>query len=81
MCIVQDMIYPSYRSRTRSARPAEAELLDGDSSEPITLLPDGETAGGRLSGIRSTFADGAEGAPSHLHADSIALARAAGGVA
>lgn len=47
-------------------RAAEAETTR-DPSSVMTLLADSGDTGGRLTGYRSTFAEGAVGAPAHLH--------------
>jgi quercetin dioxygenase-like cupin family protein len=47
-------------------RAAEAETTR-DPSSVMALLADSEHTGGRLTSYRSTFAEGAVGAPAHLH--------------
>ncbi|MGX1564253.1 cupin domain-containing protein [Streptomyces sp. NPDC055506] len=47
-------------------RAADAETTR-DPSSVMTLLADSGDTGGRLTGYRSTFAEGAVGAPAHLH--------------
>ncbi|ANS69312.1 hypothetical protein SLINC_7088 [Streptomyces lincolnensis] len=47
-------------------RGAEAETTR-DPSSVMTLLADSGDTGGRLTAYRSTFAEGAVGAPAHLH--------------
>ncbi|GGP61220.1 cupin domain-containing protein [Streptomyces abikoensis] len=47
-------------------RAAEAEVTR-DPSSVITLLADSDTTGGLLTSYRSTFAQGAPGAPAHFH--------------
>ncbi|MFF7449594.1 MULTISPECIES: cupin domain-containing protein [unclassified Streptomyces] len=47
-------------------RAAEAEKTSDPSSE-MSLLADSETTGGLLTSYRSTFAEGAVGAPAHFH--------------
>ncbi|MEU0216100.1 cupin domain-containing protein [Streptomyces sp. NPDC006265] len=47
-------------------RAAEAETTR-DPSSVMTLLADSRNTGGRLTGYRSTFAEGAVGAPAHPH--------------
>ena len=54
-------------------RATEAELLDGDPNGTITLLADPDATGGRLTSNRSTFRNGADGAPPHYHNDSAEL--------
>jgi len=48
-------------------RAAAAEVLDGDPGGTITLLADAADTGGALTAHRSTFRDGAAGAPPHTH--------------
>ncbi|MFF8014994.1 cupin domain-containing protein [Streptomyces sp. NPDC007929] len=50
-------------------RAAEAETTR-DPSSVMTLLADSGTTGGRLTSYRSTFAEGAVGAPAHLHTEA-----------
>ncbi|MEV4439964.1 cupin domain-containing protein [Streptomyces sp. NPDC049577] len=47
-------------------RAAEAETTS-DPSSVMTLLADSDTTGGLLTSYRSTFAEGAVGAPAHFH--------------
>ncbi|MGI5339610.1 cupin domain-containing protein [Streptomyces sp. CA-181903] len=47
-------------------RAAEAETAS-DPSSVMTLLADSDTTGGLLTSYRSTFAEGAVGAPAHFH--------------
>ncbi|MFF4156192.1 cupin domain-containing protein [Streptomyces sp. NPDC001678] len=47
-------------------RAAEAEVTS-DPSSVITLLADSDTTGGLMTSYRSTFAEGAPGAPAHFH--------------
>ncbi|MFD4903179.1 cupin domain-containing protein [Streptomyces sp. NPDC058411] len=47
-------------------RAAEAETTS-DPSSAMTLLADSEATGGLLTSYRSTFAEGAVGAPAHFH--------------
>ncbi|MEU0072224.1 cupin domain-containing protein [Streptomyces sp. NPDC006332] len=47
-------------------RAAGAETTS-DPSSVMTLLADSDHTGGRLTSYRSTFAEGAVGAPAHLH--------------
>ncbi|GHF50419.1 cupin [Streptomyces mashuensis] len=47
-------------------RAAEAETAS-DPSSVMTLLADSGTTGGLLTSYRSTFAEGAAGAPAHFH--------------
>ncbi|MFF8093034.1 cupin domain-containing protein [Streptomyces sp. NPDC016675] len=48
-------------------RADEAETTS-DPSSTMTLLADSEATGGLLTSYRSTFAEGAVGAPAHFHA-------------
>ena len=48
-------------------RATEAETLTGDPGGAITLLADAPATGGLLTSNRSTFKDGADGAPPHYH--------------
>ncbi|GAA2761538.1 hypothetical protein GCM10010103_05790 [Streptomyces paradoxus] len=50
-------------------RAAEAETTR-DPSSVMTLLADSGNTGGRLTSYRSTFAQGAVGAPAHLHTEA-----------
>ncbi|MFH8938935.1 cupin domain-containing protein [Streptomyces griseosporeus] len=52
-------------------REAEAELL-GNENTPVTirLLADSSAAGGALSTVRATLAEGADGARPHVHHNS-----------
>jgi mannose-6-phosphate isomerase-like protein (cupin superfamily) len=54
-------------------RASEAEVLDADPTGSIALLVDSDDAGGLLTGHRSTFARGSEGAPPHYHKRSAEL--------
>ncbi|MCC3771998.1 cupin domain-containing protein [Streptomyces sp. UNOC14_S4] len=47
-------------------RAAEAEIAS-DPSSVMTLLADSDTTGGLMTAYRSTFAEGAPGAPAHFH--------------
>ncbi|MFJ9417214.1 cupin domain-containing protein [Streptomyces sp. NPDC101227] len=51
---------------TLLTRAAEAETTS-DPSSLMTLLADSDTTGGLLTSYRSTFAEGAVGAPAHFH--------------
>ncbi|MFF0157316.1 cupin domain-containing protein [Streptomyces sp. NPDC005263] len=53
-------------------RAAEAETTS-DPSSVMTLLADSDHTGGRLTSYRSTFAEGAVGAPAHLHTQASEL--------
>ncbi|MGW3987231.1 cupin domain-containing protein [Streptomyces sp. NPDC004830] len=53
-------------------RAAEAEQTR-DPSSVMTLLADSADTGGRLTSYRSTFAEGAVGAPAHLHTEAAEL--------
>src|SRR4051812_25302083 len=53
-------------------RAAEAETTN-DPSSVMTLFADSEHTGGRLTSYRSTFAEGAVGAPAHLHTEASEL--------
>ena len=48
-------------------RATDAEVLTGDPGCLITLLADAAGTGGALTSNRSTFAEGADGAPPHAH--------------
>ncbi|MER5574971.1 cupin domain-containing protein [Streptomyces massasporeus] len=50
-------------------RAAEAETTR-DPSSVMTLLADSGNTGGRLTAYRSTFTEGAVGAPAHLHTEA-----------
>jgi quercetin dioxygenase-like cupin family protein len=54
-------------NKTHLVRAADAEVLDGDPGATITLLADAPDTGGVLTAHRSTFRDGAAGAPPHTH--------------
>jgi quercetin dioxygenase-like cupin family protein len=60
-------------------RAADAEVLDGDPGGTITLLADAPDTGGALSAHRSTFTDGAVGAPPHTHSEASELFLVLGG--
>jgi len=60
-------------------RAPEAEVLDGDPNGTITLLADSDRTGGLLTSNRSTFVNGADGAPPHYHANSAELFFVIGG--
>ncbi len=58
---------------THLVRAGDAEVLDGDPGGTITLLADAPDTGGALSAHRSTFRDGAAGAPPHTHHEATEL--------
>jgi mannose-6-phosphate isomerase-like protein (cupin superfamily) len=59
--------------RTVLVRAAQAETLTGDPGGVITLLADASDTGGALTSHRSTFRDGFDGAPPHVHERSTEL--------
>jgi quercetin dioxygenase-like cupin family protein len=54
-------------------RSDEAEILDSDPNSVLTLLADSGTTGGALTSNRTTFRQGADGAPPHFHTSASEL--------